>query len=289
MKNIDKPIDPRTDYIKEACTNSKLKSYPKLLKFSLRAERIEKYYDSCSGSPNIIFESKNSKEEKDELVYLYDNPPNCLSYIGEQRNSEAGETCPMCGGYFPTTLDHFLPKKKYSDYALLPYNLVPACDCNQKRGDRTIDHCTGARVLHPFYDSVLSIPLIRLEFDPSARPPRFKIQYLLHTSNPHYINLDFHVKNVLLRTSFLEFAAKKWSKIRDTPRRTLPLFDDYCSNNKQFNEYLINLYNTAAEDDGVNSWKAILYRSVAEQRISDWLFLNYKRTAILRILNNRAK
>lgn len=60
--------------------------------------------------------------------------------------------CPFCGFGHATTLDHYLPKAKYPQFSVLPFNLVPSCkDCNT--GKRTAIATTAKdQSLHPYFD-----------------------------------------------------------------------------------------------------------------------------------------
>ncbi|WP_245558798.1 HNH endonuclease, partial [Arhodomonas aquaeolei] len=45
--------------------------------------------------------------------------------------------CPLCGHGQASTLDHYLPKSRYPQLAVVPLNLVPCCkDCNTGKGER---------------------------------------------------------------------------------------------------------------------------------------------------------
>lgn len=46
--------------------------------------------------------------------------------------------CPYCGQRTAATLDHFMPKSKYTSLVVTPSNLVPSCiDCNKLKLDST--------------------------------------------------------------------------------------------------------------------------------------------------------
>ena len=48
--------------------------------------------------------------------------------------------CPYCLIGNVTTLDHYLPKANYIDYAITPMNLIPSCvDCNSNKSDEIYD------------------------------------------------------------------------------------------------------------------------------------------------------
>lgn len=45
------------------------------------------------------------------------------------------QRCPVCGGGYRLTLDHVLPKSKFTQFALTPINIVPLCrNCNSEKG-----------------------------------------------------------------------------------------------------------------------------------------------------------
>ena len=62
--------------------------------------------------------------------------------------------CPMCGQGKVSTLDHYLPKSKYAQFAILPLNLVPCCrDCNIEK--RVAFPATRTdQTFHPYFDDV---------------------------------------------------------------------------------------------------------------------------------------
>lgn len=66
--------------------------------------------------------------------------------------------CAYCGSSPTTTLDHYLAKDPYPEYAIFPANLVPSCNkCNPPR---SIFDAAGQRALiHPYFDA---IPTARL-------------------------------------------------------------------------------------------------------------------------------
>ncbi len=67
------------------------------------------------------------------------------------RMSAPNNICPYCGFGSVETVDHFLPKGRYSPLSVLPLNLVPACrDCNGGKLDSVL---AAANVhSHPYYE-----------------------------------------------------------------------------------------------------------------------------------------
>lgn len=66
----------------------------------------------------------------------------------------ANEDCPYCGGIGdPSNLDHYLPKKYYPQYSVLPSNLVPTClDCNMKFKGSGYAKDITEQSIHPYFD-----------------------------------------------------------------------------------------------------------------------------------------
>lgn len=67
------------------------------------------------------------------------------------RMSAPNNICPYCGFGSVETVDHFLPKGRYSPLSVLPLNLVPACrDCNVGKLDSVITAANDHS--HPYYE-----------------------------------------------------------------------------------------------------------------------------------------
>lgn len=93
---------------------------------------------------------------KNELVNLYEN---------QLVNSKAGRVyydklldyapmgkCPFCTFGHALTLDHFMPKKKFPSFSIIPLNLVPSCsDCNRGKNEG-VAKSKGEQVIHPYFD-----------------------------------------------------------------------------------------------------------------------------------------
>lgn len=274
MRRVDKPDSCRSSEIKEATQQKDLRAYPHLVKFGLRVLRAAANYDAKRGNPLLIRPIKASAEEKAELHYLYGDPPKKLSYITQMRSELAGETCPMCGGQDPVSLDHFLPKGSHAEFSLLPYNLVPACACNVKRGKVVADFANGRRLLHPYYDNCLANPLFVCDFNPADVAPIFSVRILLPARHPDYENIAFHIENVVLKTNFNIFLIKRWGKLKLLPDDMLIGNRAHRANTAAFQRYLTSLSESKVRVEGPNAWEAVFFRSVANPVVADWLFRN---------------
>ena len=62
--------------------------------------------------------------------------------------------CPLCMQRLASTLDHYMPKTKFSALAVAPLNLVPACsDCNKAKLAKKPTSAENV-TLHPYYDDL---------------------------------------------------------------------------------------------------------------------------------------
>lgn len=69
-------------------------------------------------------------------------------------NNAKHRICPLCGLGAATTLDHYLPKSLYPVFAVLPTNLVPACDWCQKAKLNACPRKPEEETLHPYFSNV---------------------------------------------------------------------------------------------------------------------------------------
>lgn len=73
----------------------------------------------------------------------------------EIKSGAVNQACPFCGVGTVSTLDHYMPKKRFSSFSISPENLVPSCsDCNKNK-EEFYAREEGEQVLHPYFDSEL--------------------------------------------------------------------------------------------------------------------------------------
>lgn len=112
---------------------------------------------------------------KEELKNLYiDQMSNtrgaARSFYNAIRNAPINGKCPLCGVGAVTKLDHHLPKTKYPDIAVCPFNLVPACDhCNDTKKAR-YPKAAGEQTIHPYYDDFSKEQWIFADLDSIESP-----------------------------------------------------------------------------------------------------------------------
>jgi len=99
---------------------------------------------------------------------------------------ESESTCPFCGMYRNPAgsrggrldVDHYLPKSKWPELALIPCNLVPMCDTCNSRLKHTSGPTATARsrvFLHPYYDEFVQQMGLVCTIQ-SSLPPSFRLE-----------------------------------------------------------------------------------------------------------------
>lgn len=180
---------------------------------------IQSQYDDYhvnSGNPWTCIANKFSSNLSEKLMDYYDSPVEDLSYIADIRANGSADICPMCGSSKTATIDHFLPRTDYPDWAVYSKNLVPACDCNSKRGANVKGNSVLQRVLHPYYDDCLNSRLITAEFGGDFNDPDIYI-ISIFSSSVALQTIQFHIDTVVKKSTCKSWMKAKWASMRRNP------------------------------------------------------------------------
>lgn len=217
-------------------------------------------YHEHRGNPWRIEEDVSFQEKKDTFSYYYENPEPALEFINGQRASVAG-ACPMCGATGWGTLDHYLPKKTYPEFAFFSRNLVPACHkCNTLRRTAVKGGAEDQRPVHPFYEARLQRRLLTVVIEPPFDIPKF-------TLVPHAVPNDlldaveWHIDNIIVPAGFTRNCIQNWSCI--TARPILHVGADPDPNVIKEN-LLVQSFREAELKSSLNSWDSCFYFGVAQ-------------------------
>ncbi len=157
------------------------------------------------------------------LIAAYEDPPVAIKGMKEQVQWQLSpNVCPMCGSLKTGTADHYLPKTDFPEYSFFSKNLIPACDCNTKRGEQLSGPGVDEYVMHPFFEPLMSqrIVTIKFYFALGVSEPVLSIGKLYPTGLPAAA-VDFHVKSVHEKTTMLSWAAAEWGRLVDVPLAVL--------------------------------------------------------------------
>ncbi|VGM94870.1 Uncharacterised protein [uncultured Avibacterium sp.] len=102
----------------------------------------------------------NYNQDTDDMIKIYTTyfvKNRCGGFYDKIINNAKNPNiqCPFCGGInSPNELDHFLPKRSFSYYAIFPYNLIPICkDCNQIYKREFYPKDKNRQLIHPYLDN----------------------------------------------------------------------------------------------------------------------------------------
>lgn len=91
---------------------------------------------------------------KDELVKLYENQlvKSKAGKIYYDKLRTSAKLCPFCTFGHVSTLDHYIPKRKFPSFSIIPLNLVPSCsDCNRGK-NADVAKGKDTQIIHPYFD-----------------------------------------------------------------------------------------------------------------------------------------
>lgn len=167
------------------------------------------------------------------------------------------ERCPFCGIGTVTTLDHYLPKKEFPTFSVLPYNLVACCkDCNTGKL-ASFASTQNTQTLHPYYDDFTSeqwlyarvLQPLKIEF--FVNPPAI-------WSQVDKDRIGEHFKNYNLNTRFSTQAANVLADLRE----------EFILYNSTPSDIQFELQKKARsyESRYKNSWETAMYQALYQDQ-----------------------
>ncbi|WP_214228003.1 HNH endonuclease [Pedobacter sp. B4-66] len=171
--------------------------------------------------------------------------------------------CPYCMLDRPRTLDHYIPKDEFPEYAMFVRNLIPCCyDCNNKK-DELWRNGTLRQFIHYYNDNILNHQFLYSEliFNGSGSIPRIR----------HFLR-----KPVAMARRDFQVASSHFENLG-----LLAAYDDSLNNRLSTEIQLILTYVIAGLSDqvitdllgsqflnrsrtyGVNYFEAIIYQTLA--------------------------
>lgn len=163
----------------------------------------------------------SAKRKVDSLMQEFYLRPNTdlQSELHGRRHDHGLTECPYCGNpLIPDTLDHFLPKEDWPEYAIFENNLVPQCrSCAPIKGRRY--YCSThkrAMFLHPMYDAALSSVQFKINVSLQQGRPNFEIKFSAAkaTAPSDVSRIEQHLKELKVMGRMLAFCVRHWSHWR---------------------------------------------------------------------------
>jgi hypothetical protein len=278
MKSLPIPAYDDEEAITNTANNNRLRetSFPHLRnQLDLVLNQYEHYINE-NGNAWVITAQVITEELKIGLKANYKTPPTSLSFIPELRNSSP-DVCPMCGKPSTATLDHFFPKEDFPEWTVFSKNLIPACDCNIKRGQVLKgDPARQERVLHPYFDTLMLDRQISCLI---TSTDNFRlVDITVFPIDEHHAEINsikFHIEKIILPSGIVNWIGTKWDNIRMCPHNILhTLPRDLLNDQNQLITCLEDLLDRQDQAHGTpNNWQSILVHGILNSPgVVPWLF-----------------
>ena len=221
--------------------------------------RTQEYLDN-RGNPEVVKRwSRVTKADGKKFVNLYNNPKEGSAHrpLIESLRARTLQICPACGeDGTPNTLDHYLPKDDFPEFAITAANLSPMCDiCQGEKKTKTVTAANERIFLHPYYDEFLGTQVVVLEFvRPLTTPPSITLRPspALDAAQAALVSRHIHELGVIRRYNHF---------FRDEYMRLLRLTSDIRQRGQNLREQLESFRNMASYKS-VNSWLHVFYVGV---------------------------
>lgn len=170
--------------------------------------------------------------------------------------------CPSCGFGHAETLDHYLSKAGFPQFAVLPLNLVPACkSCNHGKLD-SVAMTAGQQPLHPYYDHGHYVTEQWLYAQVRESSPLTIIYYVVppdHWDTVSKQRIASHFSGFQLSKRFGVQATSEIAALRG-------MLSMFCPTENSRRTRLLE-HATTQRALNANCWKIALYQALAS---SDW-------------------
>jgi len=234
---------------------------------------VQTYIDS-KGNPELVKPWHKVRGHKVTFKNLYSNPQegSAQEPILQALRSRTMQLCPACGeDGTPNTLDHYLPKDIYPEFAITPLNLFPMCDiCQGEKGTKTLDEDDQRFFLHPYFDVFTEKQVVMLEISKPFESPT------TITVRPHSDLSEVDASLVKRHLYELGISKRYHHYFRNQHMRLLKLVNEIRLNGQNVRQSL-ELFRKNELYKSVNSWPHIFYSGV----LADEELIVYLETAKL--------
>ncbi|CAI0729487.1 hypothetical protein [Serratia quinivorans] len=271
MNKINRPKFCDSIAITTLTSNTSLGYYNILMGCLPSLKSAYKEYISTSGVPNRSNYLALTEAEGDALKYYYSHPPLSHNAINDIRRENSNSLCPMCGSMHRGTLDHVLPKEIFPEFSVFSRNLVPACKCNITKGKTTTNNL-GARILHPYYDKILSKRLISAKFNSLSVSPTIDIKVLLPASHVLYPSVVYHLDEVVRKNGIIGYLSEQWESFYLHPESVIRgLTPRLTELTGYFGLLRKELHLLDKKHKGKNNWNSVFVSGLYSRAVGEWI------------------
>lgn len=221
--------------------------------------RTQEYLDN-KGNPEVIKQwDLVAEADGKKFVNLYGNPQegSVQRPVLETLRERKLQLCPACGeDGTPNTLDHYLPKDYFPEFAITAANLSPMCDiCQGEKRTKTVTAANERIFLHPYYDEFLGTQVVVLEFaKPLETPPSITLRASPALDVAQTALVSRHISELGVIRRYNHF-------FKDEYMRLLRLTSEIRQRGQNLREQLASFRNMASYKS-VNSWLHVFYAGV---------------------------
>lgn len=252
--------------------NVRVCSHPHLQPLVGTVQASYAQYLAVNGAPTLVQNPAISDALANFLKGHYADPPADLPHITKMRETSKHLVCPMCGSMHSGTLDHYLPKNGYPIFSVFSKNLIPACNCNSRRGEILLGPNAGERVLHPYFDSCLGERLLSAHFEDLGAVPKVSLVLLVSTAHPNYPAISFHVDRIVKRSAVLEYVRDRWSKLIRRPSLIARAFAKNIATEDEVQAILAGELDCLDDLHGSkNNWDSIFLSGLLDTPVTAWI------------------
>jgi len=206
-------------------------------------------------------------KHKAHLYGIYDSKSKLATEIKNAVIQLYKRRCPYCGvPTAPTTIDHFVPRAEWAEFAFYSLNLIPSCyDCNHDKGTQVWESDGRRKFINPFYDAFLSIRFFGFEVIPDAQlgfdDPVFNLTYSQTLTVAERATVADHFRLLGVENKITAFIRSRVKVIRRRYRREIC---DQTLTVQALGDDLRKDVEAEAAVNGVNSWMAIAVRTILD-------------------------
>jgi hypothetical protein len=149
---------------------------------NLRPIIIAAYGEYADAAPEVqnVSSIRLTEKEHKALIHTYNVETAPMTKLrGQLMGRTMVARCPFCGVGESSTLDHYLPKERFPQFATMSGNLIPCCArCNTRKSQLVFDELTDVRLfLHPYFDEIPVSSFVRVHVNilPDVLSLAFKV------------------------------------------------------------------------------------------------------------------
>lgn len=229
-------------------------------------ERVQRYLDN-GGSAQHVPTWPAIAGMKNTFINLYKSPAegSAQGAVLDVLRDHELDLCPACGeAGKPNTLDHFLPKSSYPEFAVTPANLFPMCDaCQGAKLEKTGDATTPRYFIHPYFDTFTIPQIVSLKVHAPFATPTFDLTPHPDLQAAEAVLVGTHLRELEIIQRYVTFFKNEHRRLLRSVTTMRASGQDVVATLESFAQ--------KAADPSPNSWENIFYRGV----LDDVAAMNY--------------